>query len=102
MTVELLRFRVPSGRSDEFVHRNEEIWTPALRDQEGFLRRAILRSSEDTDVLLIAVCWRERSDMEAFPDARQRQLEAEMQDLVLEQDQWIYELVLSNDLPPAR
>jgi uncharacterized protein (TIGR03792 family) len=101
MTVELLRFRVPPGRATEFVDRNEEVWTPALREQEGFLRRTILRSSDHSDVLMIAVCWRDRSDMEAFPDATQRRLEREMQDLVLEQEQWIYELVLSDESPGA-
>jgi uncharacterized protein (TIGR03792 family) len=93
MTVELLRFRVEPERADAFVTRNEEIWTRALRDQPGFLRREILIGSE-RDEIVILVYWRDREALEAFPPEKLARLEARMRDLVVHQEQWVFERVL--------
>src|SRR5690606_2692796 len=95
MIVEILKFRVPSGAAADFVRRNEEVWTPALREWPGSLRREILHRPEEADVVLILVYWAARGDMEAFPADRLERLEGEMADLVVEQERWVYERVLA-------
>jgi uncharacterized protein (TIGR03792 family) len=97
MTVEILRFEVPTGRADEFVRRNEEVWTPALRQSPGFIGREILRAAAHADEIVIIVRWRSREDLERFPAALERDLSSRMADLVVHQEQHIYECVL----PPS-
>jgi uncharacterized protein (TIGR03792 family) len=92
-TVELLRFRVEPSRADDFVARNERLWTPALRARDGFLRRELLRSARG-DEIVILVYWRDRAALEAFPRQLLESLEGQMADLVLGQEQWVFEQLL--------
>lgn len=96
VTVEILTFEVAPGFTRQFVRRNEEVWTPALRDQPGFIRREIVLGQEDTDEVVILVYWESRRDMESFPRDKLAKLEAEMEDLVVKQEQWVGEVVLSD------
>lgn len=94
VTLEILTFRVAPGRAREFVRRNEEVWTPALRDRPGFVRREVVLGQGDEDEVVILVYWSSRRDMENFPADKLEELEAEMADLVVEQQQWVGELVV--------
>lgn len=100
MTVELLRFTVAPERAGEFVQRNEEVWTPALREREGFLRREVLRGEREGEIAIL-VYWRSRADLESFPPEKQELLERRMEDLVLTQEQWVFERVLPEPREPG-
>jgi uncharacterized protein (TIGR03792 family) len=99
MTVEILHFHVQPGLRDEFIQRNEELWTPALRDQPGFLGREILTCDDRPDEVVIVIRWRARADLEAFPREKQGRLEARMADLVRHQAQHAYERILPGPAP---
>jgi uncharacterized protein (TIGR03792 family) len=98
-TLEILRFRVPPGRADDFVARNERLWTPALREMPGFLGRSIVRGEEDPDEVTILVRWRDRADMDAFPRERMAELDRRMADLVVEKRRW-FGAVVTPEAPP--
>jgi uncharacterized protein (TIGR03792 family) len=93
MVVELLHFVVAPGRRDDFIARNEELWTPALRQQPGFLGREILVNVDRPDEVVIVIHWRTLADLETFPAGQQEKLEARMADVVRSQVQRTYDLV---------
>lgn len=98
MTVEILRFLVQPGRRDEFIDRNERVWTPALRERNGFVRREILLADDRPDEVVIVIYWRDRASLEAFPTGHEARLGREMADLVQRQEQVVYDAVSENDL----
>jgi uncharacterized protein (TIGR03792 family) len=101
MLIEILHFVVEPGRLDEFIDRNEQVWTPALRGQQGFLRREVLVSDDRADEVVILVYWTKRAALEAFPKERQARLEARMADLIRHQTQHSYERILPHDGIPS-
>lgn len=92
--VELLRFHVQEEEVGRFILRNEAIWTPALRDRPGFIRREILRDPDRPEEIMILVHWRSRADLEAFPDELEAQLDARMGDLAHHHERRVLERLL--------
>jgi uncharacterized protein (TIGR03792 family) len=91
--VEILRFGVHPERAGEFVARNEEVWTPALRARPGFLRREIM-IGPGRDEIVILVWWRDREALESFPRGELEALERRMEDLVLRREEEVLEQLL--------
>ena len=99
MTVEILEFRVAPGMREEFIRRNEQSWTPALRRRSEFIRRDILVSDEDQDIVVILVQWRTRQGVERFPEAEQEALDERMDDLVRDHRQLLLDQVTLDEEP---
>ena len=68
MHTEVLYVAVPSGKVKEFLQKDEEIWTPWLRNQKGFLSKDSMVSS--SQAVVIRIFWRSKKDMEAAAKAR--------------------------------
>lgn len=69
MVIEWQKVRVPPRLRDFYVEKDAEIWTPALRDQEGFLGKEVWLG-EDGSEIVIVIRWRSRKDWEGMPGDR--------------------------------
>lgn len=97
MIHELLRFTIVRGGVEAFIRRNEEVWTPALRDRPGFIDRTIVRDVQHPERVAILVRWSDREAMEAFPADEHRRLDARMADLVMDAVREVFTPVVGRD-----
>ena len=74
MVVEWQRVRVRPEERDRYVEKDAEIWTAALRGQEGFLDKEVLLGEDGSEVVLL-IRWRSREDWEAMPGELLEELE---------------------------
>lgn len=66
MVIEWQRVRVPPEKRDLYVEKDAEIWTSALREQEGFLGKEVWLGEDGSEVVLL-IRWRSREDWERMP-----------------------------------
>lgn len=97
MIHELLRFTIVRGGVDAFIRRNEEVWTPALRDRPGFIDRTIMRDVQHPQRVAILVRWGDREAMDRFPADENRRLDARMSDLVMDSARQVYVPIVGKD-----
>ncbi|MEM8714831.1 MAG: TIGR03792 family protein [Cyanobacteria bacterium P01_G01_bin.4] len=79
VVVEWLEFRVPLEEQAEFLAKDEQIWTAALRQQSGFLHKSIWTSPDRPEFVTLAIYWASREDWFAFPEALIDELDRQMQ-----------------------
>ncbi|MEM9568206.1 MAG: TIGR03792 family protein, partial [Cyanobacteria bacterium P01_E01_bin.34] len=79
VVVEWLEFRVPVEEQAEFLAKDEQIWTAALRQQPGFLHKSIWTSPDRPESVTLAIYWKSREDWFAFPEALIGELDRQMQ-----------------------
>lgn len=68
MIVEWKRFRVASEVVDRFIREDEEIWTPVLAGQAGFLGKEVWHNAERPGDVVVVVRWASRRAWEAVSD----------------------------------
>ena len=66
MVIEWQRVRVRPEQRDLYVKKDAEIWTPALREREGFLDKEVWLGEDGSEVVLV-IRWRSREDWERMP-----------------------------------
>ena len=69
MVIEWHKARVPPEARDLYVEKDAEIWTPALREMEGFLGKEVWLGEDGSEVVLV-IRWRSRKDWEGMPEDR--------------------------------
>lgn len=74
MVIEWQRVRVRPEVRDLYVEKDAEVWTPALRQEEGFLGKEVWLGEDGSEVVLL-IRWRSREDWEGIPEDRLRHLE---------------------------
>ena len=79
VVVEWLEFRVPVEEQADFLAKDEQIWTAALRQQPGFLHKSIWTSPERPESVTLAIYWASRDDWSAFPEPLIEELDRQMQ-----------------------
>ena len=77
--VEWLEFRVPVSEQEDFIQRDERVWTAALREHAGFLHKSVWTSPEQPESVVLAIYWASREDWSAFPEAKIEELDRQMQ-----------------------
>ncbi|MGK7907968.1 MAG: TIGR03792 family protein [Synechococcus sp.] len=77
--VEWLEFNVPVTEQEEFLRRDEKIWTSALREQPGFLHKSVWRSPKQPESVVLVIYWASREDWHAFPEPLIEELDRQMQ-----------------------
>lgn len=66
MVIEWQRVRVRPEERERWVEKDAEIWTPALREREGFLGKEVWLGEDGSEVVLV-IRWRSREDWEGTP-----------------------------------
>ena len=79
VVVEWLEFRVPVDEQEEFLIKDEQIWTAALRQQPGFLHKSVWTSPKEPESVTLAIYWASRDDWSAFPAPLIEELDRQMQ-----------------------
>ncbi len=79
VVVEWLEFRVPVDEQDEFLIKDERIWTEALRQQPGFLHKSVWTSPNEPESVTLAIYWASRDHWSAFPVSLIEELDRLMQ-----------------------
>lgn len=74
MVVEWQRVKVRPEQRERWVEKDAEIWTPALREREGFLGKEVWLGEDASEVVLV-IRWRSREDWEGMPAERIQELE---------------------------
>ena len=77
MILEVLRFQVDAERRAAFIDEDREVWTRALKDQRGFLRKEVWLG-DDPMTVTVGIWWESREALEAFPPELGRELGARM------------------------
>ena len=77
--VEWLEFQMPASEREDFIERDERVWTEALREHPGFLHKSVWTSPERPESVVFAIYWASREDWSAFPEAKIEDLDRQMQ-----------------------
>jgi uncharacterized protein (TIGR03792 family) len=78
MIIEFLTFSIPEGEGDDFVRRNEAVWTAELRRQPCFIRHEIWRNRINPQVFYIVIYLKNYETLQQFPAEKIPQLDAQM------------------------
>lgn len=67
MVIELLKFQVAAELREQFIQKDEEIWTQALAGYPGFLGKEVwINPNEPTQVILV-IRWATREQWKSIP-----------------------------------
>lgn len=67
MVIELLKFQVAAELREQFIQKDEEIWTQALAGYPGFLSKEVwINPNEPTQVILV-IRWATREQWKSIP-----------------------------------
>ena len=81
--IEMLRAKCVSGRRQEWLVRDAEVWTPALAAHDGFISKAVWPSIDNPDEVVIIVHWESLPQWKSFPKDLEAALDAKMAGLQL-------------------
>jgi uncharacterized protein (TIGR03792 family) len=77
MEIEWLKFHVVPEQREQFVQKDEEIWTATLAQSPGFLSKETWISPEDLAEVILVVHWASFEDWQAIPAQVLDQTEAQ-------------------------
>lgn len=67
MVIELLKFKVAPELREQFIQKDEEIWTEALAGCPGFLGKEVwINPNKPTEVILV-IRWATREQWKSIP-----------------------------------
>ena len=76
MVIEWLNFWVEPELREKFITEDQQIWTPALATQDGFLGKEIWLNPESSDRLFLVIRWQTKQQWNAVPRELLDQTEA--------------------------
>jgi len=68
MVIEWLKVRVTSDQRERYIRVDDEIWTPALRQYDGFLSKETWIDPEDPEVIIFVIRWETREQWHSIPE----------------------------------
>lgn len=77
--VEWLEFRVSPSEREEFIQRDDRVWTAALREHPGFLHKSVWTSPQQPESVILAIYWANREAWSSFPADKIGELDRQMQ-----------------------
>lgn len=83
MVIEFLTFTVPVERRAAFLARDAQIWTTGLAQHPGYLGKEIWAAADDPTQVTCVIRWASLAEWKAFPEARIKELDAQMGDLLM-------------------
>jgi uncharacterized protein (TIGR03792 family) len=76
MVIEWLKVRVDPDKREQYVQKDEEIWTKALSKYPGFLGKEVWISPDDLSQVVLIIRWESFEKWQAVPEADMEQVEA--------------------------
>jgi uncharacterized protein (TIGR03792 family) len=73
--IELLKFKVPPARREEYIHKDAEIWTAALANYPGFLGKQVWLNPKDPTQVILVIHWQTQKQWQAIPQAELNAIE---------------------------
>ncbi|MCC3406259.1 MAG: TIGR03792 family protein [Microcoleus sp. PH2017_10_PVI_O_A] len=80
MVIEWLRFKVPPEKWEEFILRDEEVWTVGLKSLDGYLGKEVWVDAVENEVVML-IRWETREQWKSVPQSKIDELDAKMGDL---------------------
>jgi uncharacterized protein (TIGR03792 family) len=80
MVIEWLRFKVPPEKWEQFILRDEEVWTAGLKSCPGYLGKEVWVDAVENEVLML-IRWETREQWKSVPQSTIDELDAKMGDL---------------------
>jgi uncharacterized protein (TIGR03792 family) len=80
MVIEWLRFKVPPEKWEQFILRDEEVWTAGLKSYPGYLGKEVWVDAVENEVLML-IRWETREQWKSVPQSTIDELDAKMGDL---------------------
>jgi uncharacterized protein (TIGR03792 family) len=77
MIIEWLRFQLPPEKLEQFILRDEEVWTAGLRSFPGFLGKEILVDPVQNEVVML-IRWETKELWKSVPQSTINELDAQM------------------------
>ena len=84
MVIELLTVTVPLPKQKEWKALDESIWTNFLSTQDGFLRKELWQSSDDSEKLHAVIWWRDMESWKAISEEQIKVVDRDMGDYLIE------------------
>ena len=67
VVIEWLGFSVKPELREKFIAKDEQIWTPVLRDADGFLSKETWLDPASEDRIYLVIRWQTREQWKAVP-----------------------------------
>ena len=67
MVIEWLKIQVDPALREEFVQKDNEIWTKQLSQQSGYLSKEVWIDPIHTDIVVLVIRWATREAWKAVP-----------------------------------
>ncbi len=67
MVIELLKFKVPSEKREEYILKDAEIWTTSLARYPGFLGKEVWINPNVPEEVTFVIHWATKEDWKAIP-----------------------------------
>ena len=67
MVIEWLKFKVPSEFRENFIQKDEQIWTKKLAKYPGFLGKEVWINPQVADEVIIVIHWNTRENWQSVP-----------------------------------
>jgi len=67
MVIEWLKIQVDPTLREEFVQKDNEIWTKQLSQQPGYLSKEVWIDPTHSDILILVIRWATREAWKAVP-----------------------------------
>ena len=77
MVIEWLQFRVDEEIQDEFVERDRAIWTAALAQYPGFVKKEVWTNPAQPNEVICVIHWATIEQWKAIPVSDLEAIEAE-------------------------
>jgi uncharacterized protein (TIGR03792 family) len=91
MVIEWLKFRVAPDQRERFVQQDAEIWTPALAQYPGFLRKEVWISPDRLSEVIAVIHWETFEQWQAIPPDVLEKVEAQFAEAMGDVDYAIVE-----------
>ncbi|RZM82950.1 TIGR03792 family protein [Leptolyngbya iicbica] len=68
MVIEWLEIRVPAENREAYIRIDDEIWTPALQQYDGFVAKETWIAPDDPELVIFMIRWETREQWKAIPE----------------------------------
>ncbi|NEQ44404.1 MAG: TIGR03792 family protein [Leptolyngbya sp. SIOISBB] len=68
MVIEWLKFRMSAENRERYIRIDDEIWTPALKQYDGFISKETWISPDDPEVVIFVIRWETREQWFSIPE----------------------------------
>ena len=76
MVIEWLQFRVDEGAIDQFIECDRAIWTTALSQYPGFVKKEVWTSPTHANEVICVIHWQTMAQLKAIPASDLESIEA--------------------------